>query len=64
VPEKRTHDPACGSAAVAARDQRTVVPLRRSLARQCPRDETRREERGLLRISGTRLGPRRDDIEE
>jgi hypothetical protein len=56
--------PLSGSAAIAARDRPTFVRLDRHIDRRCPRDGTRREERGLLRMSGSRLGPRCDDVEK
>ncbi|MFZ0090283.1 MAG: hypothetical protein WAL63_12295 [Solirubrobacteraceae bacterium] len=34
------------------------------IAPRCPRDDALREERGLLRESGPRLGPGCDDVEE
>jgi hypothetical protein len=64
APEKEARGPVCGSAAIAARDSATVVPLERFVVQRCPRDSTLREERELLRKSGPRLRPWHDHVEE
>jgi hypothetical protein len=47
APEKLARGLVNGSAAIAARDQRTVVLLDRHVALRCPRDGTAGEERRL-----------------
>ena len=62
--QKVARGPARGSAAMTARDRRTLVRLDRAPVPCCPRDGPRSEERGLLGNSSPRLGPRHDEIEE